>query len=69
MSNLSSGERVLPTDKSKYHKIPEPDKNQLGLFDQRESELRKKLSEVDINSMTPMEALQKLDQLKKKYGI
>lgn len=69
MVNLSSDERVLPTDKSKYHKIPEPDKNQLGLFDQRESELRKKLSEVDINSMTPMEALQKLDQLKKKYGV
>jgi len=69
MSNLSREERVLPTDKMKYHKIPEPDKNQLGLFDQLESELRRQLSEVDIDSLTPLEALQKLDQLKKKYGV
>ncbi|MDO9549237.1 MAG: DNA mismatch repair protein MutS [Candidatus Marinimicrobia bacterium] len=68
MSNLSSDERVLPTDKLKYKKMPEPDKNQLGLFDQRESELRKKLNEVDVDTMTPLEALQKLNQLKKEYG-
>jgi len=69
MSNLSREERVLPTDKMKYHKIPEPDKNQLGLFEELESELRRQLSEVDIDSLTPLEALQKLDQLKKKYGV
>jgi len=40
----------------------------LGLFDQRESELRKKLNEVDVNTMTPLEALAKLNQLKKEYG-
>jgi len=69
MSNLSSDERVLPTDKLKYKKMPEPDKNQLGLFEQRESELRKKLNEVNVNTMTPLEALEKLNQLKKEYGI
>ncbi len=68
MANLSSDERVLPTDKLKYKKMPEPDRNQLGLFDQRESELRKKLNEVDVNTMTPLEALAKLNQLKKEYG-
>jgi len=68
MSNLSSDERVLPTDKLKYKKLPEPDRNQLGLFDQRESKLRKKLNEVDVDTMTPLEALQKLNQLKKEYG-
>jgi len=69
MSNLSTDERVLPTDKLKYHKLPEPNKNQLGLFDQQENELRKKLKSVDIDRMTPVEALQKLDELKKEYGI
>jgi DNA mismatch repair protein MutS len=69
MSNLSGEERTLPTDKMKYHKIPEPDKDQLGLFDQLESELRRQLSDMDIDSLTPLEALQKLDQLKKKYGV
>ena len=68
MSNLSSDERVLPTDKLKYKKMPEPDLNQMGLFDQRESKLRKKLNEVDVDTMTPLEALQKLNQLKKEYG-
>ena len=68
MINLSSDERALPTDKLKYKKMPEPDINQLGLFDQRESALRKKLNEVDVNTMTPLEALEKLNQLKKEYG-
>lgn len=68
MVNLSSDERVLPTDRVKYKKMPEPDRNQLGLFDQRESELRKRLNEVDVNTMTPLEALEKLNQLKKEFG-
>ncbi len=69
MSNLSTDERVLPTDKLKYHILPEPNKNQLGLFDQQENELRKKLKEVNVDRMTPIEALQKLDELKKEYGV
>ncbi len=69
MSNLSRDERILPTDKLKYRKLPEPDKNQLGLFESLESKLRQKLSEVDVDSMTPIEALQKLNQLKKEYGV
>ena len=42
------------------------DVNQLNLFsDEENSKLKKKLQEVDINNLTPIQALQKLDELKK----
>ncbi len=69
LSNLSTNERVLPSDEVRFSSSPSKNKNQLGLFDQKESELRKALSEVDINNVTPIEALTKLDELKKKYGL
>ncbi len=37
------------------------------LFD-RQTELEKALAELDINSLTPLEALNKLYELKKKLG-
>jgi len=69
MANLSTDERVLPSSREHFRKLPAYDANQLGLFEKKESELRKALSDVDVNSMTPLEALQKLDKLKKEYGI
>ena len=42
------------------------DANQLSLFpDQESGKLKKKLEEMDINNLTPLQALQKLDELKK----
>jgi len=69
LSNLSTDERVLPSDEARFSSLPSKNKSQLGLFDQKEDELRKALSEVDINNVTPIEALTKLDELKKKFGL
>ena len=43
--------------------------NQLSMFEKQEAAFKKDLDKVDINKMTPMEALQKLDELKKDHGI
>jgi DNA mismatch repair protein MutS len=39
---------------------------QLTLFEARDDEIRKELNEIDVNALTPLEALQKLSELKKK---
>jgi len=38
------------------------------MFERQEAAFKKDLDKVDINKMTPMEALQKLDELKRKHG-
>ena len=43
--------------------------NQLEMFGKQESKLRKALSELDIDGMTPLEALRKLGELKSDYGL
>ena len=45
---------------------PEPSK-QIMLFNEQEVKLQKRLKELDINSMTPMDALQILDEIKKEH--
>lgn len=47
---------------------PEASK-QISMFEQQEAKFKKDLREMDINSMTPIQALQKLDELKKKHGL
>ncbi len=42
---------------------------QIGIFDEKEAKLKKELKELDLNSMTPLEALAKLDELKRKWGL
>jgi DNA mismatch repair protein MutS len=39
---------------------------QLTLFEMRDDKLREELKKIDLNTMTPMEAMQKLAELKKK---
>jgi DNA mismatch repair protein MutS len=68
MANFSTEERSLPTNSETFHKIPEQNPNQLSLFERKESELRKKLKSMDINNLTPLEALKALDDLKTEYG-
>ncbi len=43
--------------------------DQIGLFETKDSELLTDLEQIDINQMTPMEAMQKLNDLKEKHGI
>lgn len=44
-------------------------KSQISIFEQREKRLSEALAKLDINSLTPLEALQKIDELKRKYGL
>jgi hypothetical protein len=39
------------------------------MFEQQEAKFKKDLDEVDVDSLTPIQALQKLDELKKKHGL
>lgn len=41
---------------------------QIDMFSESESKLRRALSELDLDRMTPLEALAKLDELKSRYG-
>ena len=47
---------------------PDPT-NQMDLFNIQESQLRKALTELDTDQMTPMEALAKLTQIKKDHDL
>ncbi|MEE9573604.1 MAG: DNA mismatch repair protein MutS [Candidatus Neomarinimicrobiota bacterium] len=44
-------------------------KSQISIFEQREKRLSEALANLDINSLTPLEALQKIDEIKNKYGL
>ena len=46
-----------------------PASNQLSIFDQKENELKKAISALDLDKMTPIQALQTLDKLKKEHGL
>jgi DNA mismatch repair protein MutS len=67
MSNLSQEERVLPVHEDKYLSQSR-NVNQLNLFDKRERELIEQLKMLDINNITPLEAMRLLDELRQKYG-
>ena len=43
-------------------------KPQIDLFSEKEQALKKELGELNVNEMTPLDALAKLNELKKKYG-
>jgi DNA mismatch repair protein MutS len=48
---------------------PSPASKQISMFEKQEAEFKTDLDEMDVNSMTPIQALQKLDELKKKHGL
>ena len=43
--------------------------DQLTFFKEKESILRKELNKIDLNSMTPIEAIKYLDELKKEHDL
>ena len=45
-----------------------PQVKQMDIFSKNEEKLKSELSEIDINNMTPLDALAKLDELKKKHS-
>jgi len=54
---------------NKSSQVPRKTKPQIDLFSEKEAAIKKALQKIDINDMTPLDALSKLDELKKKYGI
>jgi len=69
LSNLESNELTPHSNRPRLavrrrgHSV---DANQLSLFeDEKVTKLKKELKDVDVNQITPIEALQKLDELKK----
>jgi DNA mismatch repair protein MutS len=44
-------------------------KSQIDLFSEKELAFKEELDSIDVNDITPIEALSKLDELKKKHGV
>jgi DNA mismatch repair protein MutS len=67
LQNLESKE-LTPYEekKEKLRKLKNENENQISLFEFKDDKLRGEISEIEIEKLTPLEALNKLSELKKK---
>jgi len=67
LQNLESKE-LTPYEikKERLRKMKNELDNQISLFEVKDDKLRNEISEIEINNLTPMEALNKLSDLKKR---
>lgn len=67
LDNLESKE-LTPYEikKERLKKLKQENDNQIGLFEFRDDKLRSEIEDIEINSLTPMEALNKLSEIKRK---
>ncbi len=67
LTNLESKE-LTPYEikKAKLAKIKQHDEYQISLFEIKDDDLRKQISDISIDNLTPIEALNKLNELKRK---
>lgn len=67
LQNLESKE-LTPYEikKEKLKKLKSDNDNQISMFEFKDDELRGKIDEIEIEKLTPLEALNKLNELKKK---
>ena len=66
LRNLEAGEFEAGAPRlAKSKRTAAPPPPQLGLFDRSDDPLRQRLEEIDIAVLTPLEALNRLDELKK----
>ncbi|MDR3625432.1 MAG: DNA mismatch repair protein MutS [Ignavibacteriaceae bacterium] len=67
LANLESKE-LTPYEekKEKLKKIKQDNDNQINMFEIRDDKLRGEIDDIEINNLTPLEALNKLQELKKK---
>ncbi|MCF7902597.1 MAG: DNA mismatch repair protein MutS, partial [Candidatus Marinimicrobia bacterium] len=65
LQSLDNGSVAVPTDKVSE---PEPsfDRNQMDLFSREEKRIRDKLKDINVDHMTPLEALNLLNELTKE---
>jgi DNA mismatch repair protein MutS len=67
LENLESKELTpYEVKKEKLKKLKPESDNQIGLFEFRDDKLRGEINGIEINNLTPLEALNKLSELKKK---
>ncbi len=67
LTNLESKE-LTPYEekKEKLKKLKHENDNQINMFEIKDDKLRGEITEMELNNMTPIEALNKLHELKKK---
>ena len=67
LQNLESKE-LTPYEekKEKLKKMQGKDDQQISLFEVKDDKIRNEIKEIEINNLTPLEALNKLSELKKK---
>jgi len=67
LNNLESKE-LTPYEikKERLKKLKQENDNQIGLFEFRDDKLRSEIDNIEINSLTPIEALNKLSEIKRK---
>lgn len=67
LQNLESKELTpYEVKKERLRKMKLPDENQISMFEFKDDKLRGELGDLEIEKLTPLEALNKLDELKKK---
>ena len=69
LQNLE-GKELTPFEvkKARKKKVRQEDGIQLNLFEFKDDEIRKEISEIEVNNITPIEALNKLNELKSKVA-
>ena len=67
LQNLESKE-LTPYEvrKERLKKLKEEDDSQISLFEFRDDKFRKEIDDIELNNLTPIEALNKLSDLKKR---
>ena len=67
LQNLE-GKELTPYEekKEKLKKIKSADENQISMFEIQDDKIRKEIDDIEINDLTPVEALNKLNELKKR---
>lgn len=67
LNNLESKELTpYEVKKERLKKLKQENDNQIGLFEFRDDKLRFEIDNIEINNLTPMEALNKLSEIKKR---
>ena len=64
--NLEDKELTPYEFKTKRTKQIKQDEYQINLFEMKDDELRKEITDISVDGMTPLEALNRLSELKKK---
>ena len=67
LQNLE-GKELTPYEvkKEKMERLKKGDESQISLFEIKDDKLRTEIGDIEIDNLTPIEALNKLNELKKK---